>query len=360
MANRYLSVLKTVVVGVVVGAGANMLTNMGNYFGDKVIHTVDNTLDALEEVLDDGKGHKVTYQVFQTANMLLEDLLDGDPAAEKVTRVVNQVFSFAKEEGIPCDCIPLLAAFLLQDLDISIVVDDSTSMGSGVGSRWEECRKLASMVAKYGMISDGSTVSLKFLNQEENTKITSPGIIDDLFARKPSGATPLIAVLENTIFEIKKQDKKRRQLVYVFTDGVPSDGAHFQPTLTWVRQNFAPDREISDNVAINFIVADTNPSTEKEYKRADDFVPADGQMLHIDTNLSYKSEQARCADGLLTEGLYKVKILVGAINEEFGDLDQVEGGDLMTKSQELRALKGSWDTLRELNADLIIKQKKEH
>lgn len=47
-------------------------------------------------------------------------------------------------------------------------------------------------------------------------------------------------------------------------------------------------------------------------------------------------------------------------DEDFGDLDQVEGGGLMRKSQEFRALKGSWGTLRELKACLIIKQKKEH
>ncbi|MES2199865.1 MAG: hypothetical protein V4489_06830 [Chlamydiota bacterium] len=354
MANRYLSGIKTVVIGAIVGVAGNMLINAGSYFGDKVIKTSSHILHGDEgEAPDDGSGHKITYHRYQTPQALLENILEGDPAAERITHAINQAYSFAKAEGIPCDCVPLLALFSLQCLDITIIIDDSTSMGTGAGSRWEECRKLARMIANFGLISENSLMHLKFLNQPESTRIASGDMVNVLFDRKPSGGTPLIKTLEEAVAEIRKMHEDRRYLLYVFTDGVPSDGAYYQPTLTWVRDVFSKDREISDNVAINFIVEGTNLSTEKEYKKVDDFAPQDGRMLHIDTNLSYKSEQSRCLGVTLTEGLYKMKVLMGAVNEDFGDLD---GKNSETEGKGFQFLKDAWDTLKELNAELLVQQ----
>ncbi|MBS0626802.1 MAG: hypothetical protein JSS09_01150 [Verrucomicrobia bacterium] len=145
-------------------------------------------------------------------------------------------------------------------------------------------------------------------------------------------------------------------MLYVFTDGIPSDGAYCQPTLTWVRDVFASDIEVSDNVAINFIVTDANPGTEREYKRVDDFIPQNGHILHIDTNFSYKSEKARCQDIHLTEGLYKTKVLLGAVNEDFKELDDLGKKD--SQSKNLLFLKDAWIRLRELNAEFMLDQEK--
>lgn len=350
MAKRYFYGIKTLAVGAVIGAAANILTNAGGYFGGKVIHSVSNARNVSKE-LDDGKGHQITYSYYPTSKLLLERILEGDVPSERVAYVMNRVFCFAQAEGIPCNCVPILTLLSLQNLDITIIVDDSTSMGTGEGSRWDECRKFAKMVARYGMTSIDSKVCLRFLNQKGNTVILDVNSIDTLFARNPSGGTPLIKTLEETIFEAKQLNEDRKHLLYVFTDGIPSDGAYSRPTLTWVRDVFASDKEVSDNVAINFIVTDTNPATEREYKRVDDFIPQDGRILHIDTNFSYKSQKARCHDIHLTEGLYKTKILLGAVDEDFDELDDLEKKDLLF-------LKDAWGRLKELNAEIVLKQEK--
>ncbi len=349
MRNRYLFGLKTLLMGAIIGVAGNLLTNASGYFGDKVIKTVFPMLGfGKNEGLDDGKGHRITYRWYHTSEALLENILEGDPISEKVGHTVNRIFSFAKEEGIPCDCVPLLTLLALQNLDITIIVDDSTSMGSRAENRWEECRKSTKMIANFGLTSENSSVTIKFLNQKGISKITRMDEVDALFIRNPNGATPLIKTLESTIAEIKEMHEAKRHLIYVLTDGIPTDGAYYQPILTWVRDIFSPDREISDNVAINFIVEGANLSAEKEYKKVDDYTPQDGRMLHIDTNLSYALEKSRCQDIILTEGLYKMKILMGAVNEDFDDLD--EPGK---ENRGFRFLKDAWGTLRELNANLL-------
>lgn len=349
MRSRYLFGLKTLIMGAIIGVAGNLLTNASGYFGDKIIKTVFPMLGfSKNEGLDDGKGHKITYRWYHTSEALLENILEGDVVSEKVAYTANRVFSFAKEEGIPCDCVPLLTLLALQNLDITIIVDDSTSMGSSSENRWEECRKSTKMIANFGLTSEKSSVTIKFLNQKGISKITRSDEIDALFARSPFGGTPLIKTLESTIQEIKEMHEDKRHLIYVFTDGIPTDGAYYQPILTWVRDIFSPDRESSDNVAINFIVEGKNLSTEKEYKKVDDFTPQDGRILHIDTNLSYTSEKSRCQNFILTEGLYKMKILVGAVNEDFDDLDEPE-----KENKGFQFLKDAWGTLRELNAGLL-------
>ena len=351
MKNRYIPGLKTLAVGAIIGVVGNVVTDVGGYFGDKVIKTVSHVLGRFESELDDGKGHKITYQRYQTSADLLKNILEGDLPAKKVLNVVNQVFSFAKTEEIPCSCVPLLSLLALQNLDITLIVDDSTS----IGDKWNECKKLAKMVAGFGLTSENSKIHLKFLNQSGSTKITDTGMVDVFFLKNPEGGSPLIKTLEEVVSEIKKTQENSRHLLYVFTDGIPSDGAYYQPTLTWVRDAFSKDREISDNVAINFIVAGANRTTEKEYRRVEDFEPQDGQILHIDTNLSYKSEQVKCKGITLTEGLYKMKILMGAVNEDLDDLDRENSGE---ESQGLWFLKDAWGALRELNAELLVQGSK--
>lgn len=346
--------MKTLIIGVAIGVIGNLLTDAGGYFAGKLIKVVAPVLTTTrnKEGKDAGE-HKATYQLYKTSKKLLENVLEGDAASRRVEQAFDDVFLFAKEESIPCDCVPLLTLLALQKLDISIIVDDSTSMGTGKGSNWEECKKSIKMIARFGLISENSSISVRFLNQTGITKIVNDDTIDALFARSPVGSTPLIKTLEATIAEIKKLHENKRHLLYVFTDGIPTDGAYYQPILTWVRDVFSPDRESSDNLAINFIVEGKNLSTEKEYKKVDDFTPQDGRILHIDTNFSYEIEKNKCLDIDLTEGLYKMKVLVGAINEEFDDLDV---SSLSLSGHGLQGLKDAWGTLRELNMELLTEQ----
>lgn len=359
MRHRYISGMKTLIIGALIGVAANALTNIGGYFGGKIVKRASHKLDLAKNTeLEDGHGHKITYEWYQTAEKLLDNILGGVSSSKKMMDTFDQVFSFAKEENIPCDCVPLLALLACQKLDITIIVDDSTSMGDSVGgeAKWGKCAQLVKMLVKFGLISENSIITLMFLNQRHDIKITDISMIDALFARNPSGGTPLIRTLEDAMDEMKKTEAGRRRLLYVFTDGIPDDGACYHPMLTWVRDVFFPDKEVSDNVAINFIVADTNPATEKEYIKIDDFIPGGDRSLHIDTNLSYKAEKVRCPNIILTEGLYKMKVLIGATEEDFDGFN--ESNEASVGGDRLGFLKNAWDTLRELNANLLAQEGK--
>jgi len=352
MKNRNRSIVKTLGFGVIVGVIANCLTNMTGYFGTRVVHTVSHVLTPSID-LKDSKGHKITYESCPTAKTLLECVFEGDVIAEPVERITEKVFSFAHSENLPCSAIPLLSLIALQKMDITLVVDDSTSMGIGANSRWEDCKKLVKLVVKYGLTSQDNSISIRFLNDAQTYSITNLSMVDALFAKNPRGGTPLIKTLDSVLDQIKKQDNSKRELVYVFTDGIPDDGNYYDPTLTWVREIFSSDRSLSNSVAINFVLADSNPSIEREYLQVDNFVPPDGRALHIDTNFVYASEQARCSNFHLTEGLYKLKILLGAMNEDLHELDDSNENSHSSERKRFIFLKDAWSPLRELNASLL-------
>ncbi|CAM4785030.1 unnamed protein product [Rotaria magnacalcarata] len=122
----------------------------------------------------------------------------------------------------------------LRGYEIAFICDDSGSMknpmvprhSSGrnqeATTRWEELKKIVSIVVDLASTLDPDGVDVYFLNRKPALNVRSSKELTNIFAIPPNGLTPIVRVLREVLQAKKKEIQERKLLVLLVTDGIPT------------------------------------------------------------------------------------------------------------------------------------------
>ena len=213
----------------------------------------------------------------------------------------------------------------LRDYEIVIVCDDSGSMKTPVDNtprtRWDELCSIVKMVIRIGVIFDSNGVDIHFLNRESYVNVTNPETVDKAFEKPPRGFTPLVPVL-NRIFESRLADQGRdkKLLVFVATDGAPTDG-NGNEVIDELERCMKETRR-ADTTHVSFLLCTDEPACVRYMAKWD------REMKNVDVTDDFNTERntirknPKNKDLAFSHGDYIVKALVGAIDPEMDDLNE--------------------------------------
>lgn len=216
----------------------------------------------------------------------------------------------------------------LADYEIVVIADDSGSMLGRMGdeshTKWVELKRLLITVAKIATIFDSNGFDLVFLNRASQKSVKNPALIETYFADSPDGGTPLIRRLNEVMSAYRHKLEERKLLVFVATDGEPSDGN----MVNWFETKFASDTLLRERVAISFVMCTEEEKVLKVYNETIDEIKGkdSNKDLNIDVNDSYAIQKARVLSNNpsinYSEGTHLAKVLAGSFTRTFDFLDQ--------------------------------------
>ncbi|CAF1519867.1 unnamed protein product [Didymodactylos carnosus] len=187
-------------------------------------------------------------------------------------------------------------------------------------TRWDELCSIVKIVLEIGTIFDSNGVDIFFLNRQAFLNITDPIEVDQAFAGRPSGFTPLAPALRS-IFKLpaahRGHDKKL--LVFIATDGAPTDekGNSNLPELERVMR----DERQSETTHVMFLLCTDDPAC------VDYLNQWDRTMVHVDVTDDFRTEREkirryRGPNYPFSLGEYIIKALIGAIDQEIDNLNE--------------------------------------
>lgn len=212
----------------------------------------------------------------------------------------------------------------LLDFEIVVVVDDSGSMNTSYlhskRTRWNALCDIVKIVLDIGVIFDSNGVDIYFLNQKAALRVTDPKTVEQLFARKPRGFTPLVPVLKQ-IFQLPatRRGHDKKLLVLIATDGAPTD--EFDNDNVPQLYDLMVNGRRAETTFVNFLVCTDDPVV------IDYFNGWDRTMVNVDVTQEYHAEKEsilkyRGPKYRFSFGDYVVKALVGAVDPKIDGLDE--------------------------------------
>ena len=223
----------------------------------------------------------------------------------------------------------------LEGFEIVMIIDDSSSMSTPVidlkrGSispferlptRWDELQQTVSIVVDLAATLDPDGIDIYFLNRPPLLHVNDSSQLRDTFAKPPNGPTPLTRVLSEVLNLKRSHTHDRKLLILIATDGIPTDDkglsdlARLEHILRRERHPF------EDRIFVTFIAC-TNDLQSVGYLNG-----FDKRISHVDVLDDYQSErdEVLAVQGKnfpFSYGDYVVKILMGAVDRWFDQLDE--------------------------------------
>ena len=212
----------------------------------------------------------------------------------------------------------------LRGYEIAVVCDDSGSMNTPLDgtdqTRWDQLRKVVTMVLDVVMPLNPRGVDLYFLNRDPLRHVKDPAQVQQIFSKPPEGYTPLVPVLEK-VFRLpaSRRGHDKKLLVFIATDGAPTD-EDGNETIDQLERLMIEKRE-QETTFVQFLICTDEP------QHVDYLTGWDRTMKHVDVTRDFKKEkdliqQYRRNAHPFTMGDYVVKALVGAIVPEIDVLNE--------------------------------------
>jgi hypothetical protein len=213
---------------------------------------------------------------------------------------------------------------MLEQFEIVVLCDDSGSMNTPVegtsGTRWDELRAIVQIVIEIGVLLDSNGVDVHFLNRAPMLNVTDPRRVEQAFAQRPSGMTPLVPALRR-IFQsaASKPGSDKQLLVFVATDGAPTDNSG---NVDIASLENLMRRERQANTTHVAFLACTDDDESVAY-----LSQWDRTMLNVDVTDDYKTEReevrrTRGHQFPFSYGDYIAKALLGAVDPQMDALDE--------------------------------------
>ncbi|CAF1132774.1 unnamed protein product [Didymodactylos carnosus] len=223
----------------------------------------------------------------------------------------------------------------LEGFEIVLICDDSGSMSTPVidttnkssspfhqfPSRWDELKHTVSIVVDLAATLDPDGVDIYFLNRQPMLSVKQSSELQEHFAMRPHGLTPITKILSYVLEQKRSQIYDRKLLILIATDGLPTDeqGAIDLINLEDCLKNDR-GKEI-DRIYITFIAC-TNDLNSVGYLNE-----WDKKIKNIDVVDDYVSERNEiwAVQGKkfpFSYGDYVVKLLMGAVDPWFDQLDE--------------------------------------
>ena len=219
----------------------------------------------------------------------------------------------------------------IENFEIVVICDDSYSMRCPAtnatpfscmrytkDSRWEELKKIVSIVIDIATIFDKDGIDIYFLNREPLFNVTKKEELNKTFDILPEGFTPLVKTLKKVLIDKKNIILTRNLLILIATDGLPYDKTDDETVKKF--KNLLKQRE-KQNIYISILACTDDEETIKEMNKWDK------KIKNLDIIDDYNSERKEVikfqGDNFkFSFGDYIVKALLGSIDSYFDDLDE--------------------------------------
>jgi hypothetical protein len=218
----------------------------------------------------------------------------------------------------------------IEGFEIVIVMDDSGSMNNPVDSsgnpfeakktRWDEGKQIAGIIIDIAGIMDPTGVDVYFLNRPPALGVKSSAELEAAFKPGPEGMTPLCPVLKQIINDKENVTKERKLLIIVITDGVPTD-RDGEPDVKELERILKYGRKPMDKTFITFVACTDVPGDVAHLNKFDK------EIKNTDCSDDYQTERkevlkAQGSTAKFSFGDYIVKIMIGAVDTQFDNLDE--------------------------------------
>lgn len=228
----------------------------------------------------------------------------------------------------------------IENFEIVVICDDSYSMRCPAinatpfscmkytkDSRWDELKKIVSIVIDIATIFDKDGVDIYFLNREPLFNVTRKEELNKIFNILPEGFTPLVKTLKRVLADKKKILTTRNLLILIATDGLPYDKTDNENVKKF--KDLLKQRE-KQNIYISILACTDDVETIQEMNKWDKKIK---NLDIIDDYNSEKKEVIKIQGDKFnfSFGDYIVKALLGSIDPYFDKLDEQKISKHVTK-----------------------------
>ena len=271
------------------------------YFGPSLVASVGSRLQQ-EVTLVPTKGCRVS----------------GSLTVAATFRPFTKLEAMQAELDLPKEIVKDLLT--LELTEVVVVADDSGSMNTRNANgttRWDELkstmRRLLTMLI---VVDHQDGFLLKFLNDEAWYTVDSPETLDQIFASlpRPSRATPLLRNLQPIVNRVGR-DKDAETLVFIMTDGAPSDGTVYD-----IQQLLNARRR---GIWVSFLMCTDEDDVVEQYNQCVD------PVWGCDITDDFESERRECAKkgNQINYNMWLAKaVLGGKIGHKYDALDEKKIG----------------------------------
>ncbi|CAF3519960.1 unnamed protein product [Rotaria socialis] len=201
-----------------------------------------------------------------------------------------------------------------------IVCKDFSSRQQEETTRWEQLKKIVSIVVDLASTLDPDGVDVYFLNRRPALNVRSSKELTNIFATPPNGMTPIVRVFRQVLQDKEKRIRERKLLVLLATDGIPTteDGT---PNAQELYQVLLSERIPIDRVPATIICCTDDQECMSYLNDWDRKI----QNLDVVDNYEKEKQQILACQGKsfpFSFGDYVVKILLGGVDSWFDRLDE--------------------------------------
>ena len=222
---------------------------------------------------------------------------------------------------------------ILSLFDIILLLDDSGSMHTieDGSSRFVVLTEVIKMISFLTTLMDEDGISLRFLHDKnggDNIK-TIEAIQNLMSGVDPSRSTPTGKKIKTRIFERMILNKliegrlKRPVLLIIITDGIPDSENDVINTIKECREKCISSKYGENAMSFSFVQIGTDKSATKYLDKLDNH-PIIGKM--IDCTSCFEIEYKQCLSRYnveLTPGSYLIKLLLGPIDPNYDEMDEI-------------------------------------
>jgi hypothetical protein len=219
----------------------------------------------------------------------------------------------------------------IENFEIVIICDDSYSMRCPAtnatdfsctryteDSRWNELKKIVSIVVDIATIFDKDGVDVYFLNRKPLFNVTKKEELNMTFSILPEGFTPLVKTLKRVLHDKKNIILFRNLLILIATDGLPYDKTEDENVKKF--KKLLKQRE-NENIYISILACTDDKETIQEFNKLDK------KIKKLDIIDDYESERKEVikfqgSKFKFSFGDYIVKALLGSIDSYYDNLDE--------------------------------------
>jgi hypothetical protein len=254
--------------------------------------------------------------------------------------VIDELGTLLNKYEVPLGLMNKL--MMLSEFDsLEFMIDDSGSMtlqgdnmvAGRLQTRWEECQtRLKEMIEVVAYVPFNG-IEIWFLNRQDRVKLTRQGRdpttflndayrqIDGVFARGPSGGTPFLEMLQNSLMAGQGKNVAR----YFFGDGVPNGGNPAKMEIVKI----LCARANPEGNPMTFLSCTNNDADVEWMKDAEEMAPycSEADDFKDECEEVLKDQGAALP---FTRGFHLVCSLVAALNPD--DLDAMDESVPFTKA----------------------------
>ncbi|KAF9094380.1 hypothetical protein BGX27_001467 [Mortierella sp. AM989] len=298
--------------------------------------TSDSIVEAVRQ--SKNKGNPTHKEVEDIEDIIRKCVMENKLGAiyyeDKIHKIVKRVkrtnFETISKSWNGVD-IPLARELCKLALyDIILLVDDSGSIFASQDNRHEELIMVSSVISEVAALFDDDGIEIVSLHSKSHKNIRNGKEASKYIKNMKSGRgnTQLGRALRDKVLSPFRQSKGKIQkpvLIYIITDGEPF-GEPRDELERAIKEgrDYLVGRGYPEDFFSYQIAQVGNDIKATEFLNALDSNVSLGAFVDVTSRYEIEEEQFQKADITLTPEIWLIKLLLGAIDESFDKLDEIQ------------------------------------